>query len=362
MGRDHATAPAGARRAVEYSTAVRRWIATALVALAPGCGACGGHGASVDGPHPYVRCTAVDAPDPREGTAGSLAFAIDERTLTLTGRASELRIAAFRGPGRDDDAALAPALEGVGPESTDLVVVLGGLGATEGAVARVLESVAARGVAALVLPGGEDDARAVDDGFDAVDRGARDLLFDGRALRLVRFGTDELVLAPGAPEGRYARDSGACGISEDDLESLADDVGDPDDGVRRWLVSWAAPTGGGPASASLGFGGVEAGDPRIAELAEAVKAAGGLFAFPETRALLPSPADGSRVLAPGEASPTTRLVLPIGAGLPVEREDGTLVRAGVTRLTLGPGGLALSAAPAAHAAFVQGEGGSGGAP
>ncbi len=317
---------------------MRRWLFTALVLGASGCGACSDYGATAGGPHPYVRCTAVDAPDEREGRLGSVRFRVEDRALTLEGLGPTLRIAALRGPGRVG-APLAPALEELRRESTDLVLVLGGLGATEETVAGVLRAVAGTGIPAIVLPGGEDDAEAVEDGFDAVED--EESLFDGRRLRTVKVGRDELVLVPGAPEGRYAADQGACGIAADDLEEIADDLGEPDEGVRRWLVSWAAPAGRGPAAVGRGFGGVDAGDRRIAELAKAVGASGGVFAFPETRALLPALADGSRVLAVGEASPTTRIVLPTAAGAPVEREDGSLVRPAPVLLSLGAEGLAV---------------------
>jgi hypothetical protein len=323
---------------------VRYLFFTALVLNATGCGACSDHGAVVDGPHPYVRCIAVDPPEPREGQLGATRFAVEGRELTIDTTGPALRIAAFRGPGRVA-APLAPALSGLGPDVIDLVLVLGGLGATEEAVTGVLTAVASLGVPAVVLPGGEDDAVAVEDGFDALDDELAGSLFDGRRLRSVKSGQNELVLVPGAPEGRYAADRRSCGISADDLEEIADDVSTPDEGVHRYLVSWAAPAGAGPASVSLGFGGVEAGDVRIAELADAIGAVGGLFAFPETRALVPALADGSRALAVGEASVMARLVLLPAAGVPVERDDGSLVRPAPAMLALGPDGLALHSGP-----------------
>lgn len=336
---------------------MRRWLLTALLLGTSGCGACSEHGHTVSGPHPYVRCAAVDAPEPREGRIGSLRFAVEDRTLTLEGVGPTLRIAAFRGPGRVG-APLAPALGGLSRETTDLVLVLGGLGADERAVTGALNALAALGVPAVVVPGGDDDAEAVAEAFEAVDEA--ELLFDGRRLRTVKVGDDELVLVPGALEGRYAAGRGACGVAEDDLEEIADDLDEPDDGVRRWLVSWAAPSGGGPASVARGFGGVDAGDPRVADLAKTIGATGGLFAFPETRALQPALADGSRALGAGEPSPTTRLVLPNAAGAPIERADGSLIRPAVALLSLGSEGLAFEGAREASDATVPAPGSAGG--
>jgi hypothetical protein len=228
-----------------------------------------------------------------------------------------------------------------------LAFVLGGLGRTSEAVTALLEALAALRVPVVVLPGGDDDAEAVDDGWDALSDEARASLFDGRRLRVVRIRAkgaaapaDELVLVPGAPGGRYAVDDGSCGVGAEDLTSLSDALGAPDEGLRRWLVSWAAPSGGGAASVSRGFGDAEAGDARVAALARAIHAPGGLFAFPETHALEPATANGRLRLEAGQGRPDARVVVAPLAGPPVERADGSLVPSAAAVFELGREGLA----------------------
>jgi hypothetical protein len=317
-----------------------------LLLVVPGCDSCGDRGADVGGPHPYVRCSVVDEPEAREGAIGgsdpasaALRYRVEGRTLELEMPDEPLSLAAFRGPGAAS-AHTAPALLGLEEQGARLVLVLGGLGRTPEDVAALLRALGTLRAAVVVLPGGDDDAEAVEEGWEALSAEERAPLFDGRRLRSVRVGHQELVLVPGAPGGRYAADDGACGISAEDLESLADDLDEPAEGIRRWLVSWAAPSGGGAASVSRGFGGADAGDPRIATLAAAVRALGGLFAFPETHALEPATADGSRRLGPGELAADARVVVAPLAGPPVERADGSLVPPGAAIFTLGSGGLA----------------------
>ncbi|MCZ7679512.1 MAG: hypothetical protein M5U28_12405 [Sandaracinaceae bacterium] len=70
----------------------------------------------------------------------------------------------------------------------------------------------------------------------------------------------------GAPEGRYALDGEACGLSSDDAAAIAEAVGPPGSGVRRYLLSFAAPrTAGSPSS---GIASVEAGSPLVSQLLE----------------------------------------------------------------------------------------------
>jgi hypothetical protein len=310
-----------------------------MLVLGQGCDSCGDRGAEVSGPHPYVRCAAVDEPEALEGKVGEHSYRVEGRMLTLEAQGDALRIAALRGPGASSVPA-GPALLGLEEQSVDLVLVLGGLGQKPEAVSELLRALGTLHVPVVALPGGDDDAEAVEEGWEALSAEERAPLFDGRRLRGVRIGRDELVLVPGAPEGRYAVDEGSCGVGPEDLSALADAFDEPDEGVRRWLVSWAAPSGGGPASISRGFGGAEAGDARIADLARSVHAPGGLFAFPETHALEPATADGRRRLTPGEPAPDARMTVVPLAGSPVERADGSLVPSAAAILTLGEAGLA----------------------
>jgi hypothetical protein len=341
---------------------VRSWLIIGVLFAAQGCDSCADRGAEVGGAHPYVRCAAIDEPEAREGTVGSsgagagdsLRYRVEGRMLHLDRHEADadepLVIAAFRGPG-GPDAATRGALLGLEEQSVDLVFVLGGLGRTPEAVTELLRALTIVRVPVVVLPGGDDDARAVAAGWEALSSDERAPLFDGRRLRGVRVGADEIALASGAPDGRYAADDGACGLAADDVEALVDVFDEPDEGVRRWLVSWAAPRG---SAISRGFGGAEAGDARIAELARALHAGGGLFAFPETHALEPMAA--GRPLEPGAPSLEARVVVAPLAGPPVERADGSLVPSAAAVFTLGPRGLAYRGTAVSGATVAGAEG------
>jgi hypothetical protein len=137
---------------------------------------------------------------------------------------------------------------------------------------------------------------------------------------------------PGAPDGRYARADGACGIGEDDLDALADALGAATDDERRLLLSWAAPAG---TDAALGMEGGDAGSAEISAFADAIGAEGGLFAWPESQA--------GRVAGEGAGRAA---VAPAIAGPAVVRADGSPAPSGLLFVRLGPEGVqALSDAP-----------------
>lgn len=295
---------------------------------------CKDHGRKASGPHDYVRCMAVDADDEASGTVGRARFTLEDRTLRLEGLPTPLRIAAFRGAGGADPA-LAPAIAGVTEQQPGLVFVLGGLGPDAASARAHLDALGALGLPVVVLPGGDDAAEVFGDAMDAARERHRSL-FDGRRLRSVVVGEERFVLLSGAPEGRYAASEAHCGNDEDDRDEIAEL-----DGGRRWLVSWAAPGGGGREAVGRGFDGVDAGDPRVAALAHALGDAGGIFAFPATRALVPSPADGTRRLEPMQADAHLRLVVPRIAGPVDERDDLSLAPLGAAVMELGGGGLSL---------------------
>lgn len=263
----------------------------------------------------------VDEPDEAEGRAGRASYRVEERTLTITGISGPVRIAAFRGAGTATSA-LGPALAGVKEHDPDLVFVLGALGPDLASVRAHLTALGTLGRVVVVLPGGDDVGAAVRDAF-AADHPAT--VVDGSGLRAVAVGEARFVLLAGAPDGRYAATDAHCGNTAGDREDLVA-------GAATYLVSWAAPAGGSRTAVGRGFGGIEAGDPRIAALADrlAEGGAGGLFAFPGTRPLAPATPAGEPV-EPGTAHARLRVVVPRVAGETDERDD----------LSLAPTGAAL---------------------
>lgn len=313
-----------------HDRVVRVAFLSALCLLAS-CGACEKGGSSADdGAHAYVRCMDVPAPEARQGSVGRVRFAVEDRLLTLTAP-TPLRLVAFRGAGASTSG-LADALLGVREHSPDLVLVLGELGETDAHVRAHLEALDRLGVLVVVLTSGADVAEAVHDAWD--DAEPRNVV-DGRGLRGIVAGREVLALVSGAPQGRYATDESRCGVSADDFEGVEDALPEG----RRWLVSWAAPTGQGPASVSRGFGDVEAGSAPMAQLARALDAKGGIFGFPTTRALSPATSTGEP-LAPGQAHAGTRVVVARIAGESDSLHDGARLLPRAALLELSPAGLA----------------------
>jgi hypothetical protein len=317
-----------------YRTGLVRSVFAILVCSLAACGACEKGGAAVSGSHPYVRCMAVDAPEPREGTAGRMRFGIDERVLTLTPvrPSATARIFAFRGAGADI-ANLDRALVGVKEQTPDLVLVLGELGDTDEHVLAHLSAFERIGAPVVVLASGADVAEALHDAWDDAEVTR---VFDGRALRAVVIGEEVFVLVSGAPNGRYAATDAHCGFDEDDVEAIEGDVPDG----RRWLVSWAAPSGGGEHAVGRGFGGRDAGSTEVAAIARSLGAKGGVFGFPTTRGLMPSNAEGNAPIAPNEASDGLRITVARVAGASDTLFDGARLVPASALLELGDRGLA----------------------
>lgn len=296
------------------------------------CSACSSHGSRGGGSHEYVRCMAVDEPDAREGRVGSVRFVSDERALRFSGLPDPLRVAAFRGAGTAAPG-LAEAVLGVAEQRASLVFVLGGLGDDEATVRAHLTALGALRVPTIVIPGGDDVAEAFGEAFDD-DVPAN--VFDGRRYRRVEAGRSDFLLLAGAPEGRYAASTEHCGNDDDDRDEL-----EARDGVRTILVSWAAPSGGGRFAVGRGFDGVDSGDRAVADLLGELGQAGGLFAYPATRASLPTVADGQRALGAGEADRTLRLVVPRIAGPTDEHDDFGLVTNGAAVIELTASGTSF---------------------
>ncbi|MFW6087924.1 MAG: hypothetical protein ACODAG_12010 [Myxococcota bacterium] len=301
------------------------WVAALASIAVAGCDGCRSVPASLqaEGPTPYARCLAADPPAPFEREVGRLGLTLEGGVLRVKPPSGPVRLAAVTGPA-PSRAPIDDAVERLAAGRPDLMLALGNLGDSDEVLARNLRSLARAGAPVLVLAGGRDDAAAVDDAFDDLEGDAAARVIDARALSAVRLGPDELVLVSGAPNGRYARTDTACGYGEPDLETLAEEIGDPGAGVeRRWLVSWASPAGWGPS----GLARVDGGDPALAQLAEGVGAGRGIFAWPPSPGLGPSEAGSDRL----------RRAPSIGRVPFAEGEAGP-ARAGAVWLILGPEG------------------------
>ncbi|HEY8429934.1 MAG TPA: hypothetical protein VIL20_16240 [Sandaracinaceae bacterium] len=283
-----------------------------VLALGAALAACDGDGElRVTGETGYVRCLAADPPEARSWRVGALRLAIEDRTLRIDGAPAEWRLAAFTGP---VDAGAVAALRERRPH---LAVLVGGAGGTEAEVSRTLSSLAALGAPVLVVAGGDDRRDLLARAFAGLEGEAKDRVTHASALRSIRVGPIELVPLAGAPEGRYALTNDACGFARADVEALIEAAGAPNEGVRRYLLSWAAPRGAG--AASLGVASVEAGSPLVAEAQEGARADGAIFAWPAEAA--------GRL----QRSPLRVALRPL-TGRWISRPDGTRARPGATLL------------------------------
>lgn len=237
-----------------------------IVLLTSGCSCDEDADIRADG---FVRCHLVEAPEAREWTYRDLRLRIEGRALSIEGLPETYRIAAAAGPASAD-----------APEAQILVLVGDAdptLPDTEGLT--------------LLLAGGADDWAEWRQRFAGIEGDTRLGIIDVTALRTIRAGPVELVFVPGAPNGRYARTDGCCGV--DDAEPW--ELGAAEPGVHRVLVSWAAPE-------AAGLLGLPAGSEVISEVRDQVGAESVIFAWPrlDPRALRPargawvSRSDGSR--------------------------------------------------------------------
>lgn len=285
--------------------------AAALIAIAlAGCGSCQKGPPSelrVEGDHPFVRCLGGDPPEDRSSRVGDGRLVVEDGVLTIDGLRSN-EIVAFAGPG-PSDALLDDALSEVRAESPALVLVLGSIGDELPIASRTLATLATLDVPVLVLAGGRDDASVWKDAFEALGGEARDRVIDVTVLRKIVVGDRELIPVGGAPLGRYARTETACGFTEEDLAEVVERAGQASEGRRRFLLSWAAPSGAG----LEGIAGADPGEPRLAAAAEEMGAVAGAHAWPAAasteRATMVRPLVGPAVelgdgalLLPGHAS------------------------------------------------------------
>ena len=240
-------------------------------------------------------------------TVGTLHLHTSERTLTIDGAPSPLRIAAFRG-GALADEPIEPALDAIEAGAPALQIVIGSLGDDETHAHALLAALAGLASPTLVLLGGRDHPA------DLASGDAHPNVIDATGIRAIVIGDVELVAVSGAPEGRYARDDDSCGLGTSEVDAIARDVGQA--GPRaRFLVSYAAP------SPIVGLEGAEGGSALIADLAARIGARPGLFAWPDV--------------------PSTMLVPPI-VGAPALLSDGSRIGPGVLLVDVAPSGITLA--------------------
>ena len=195
----------------------------------------------------------------QSGSSGSVSFNLQKRTLALKPGAADVRIAVLSGSELQPPAP--DMLAYLRQTQVDVFIVLGGFGRTNVQAQETARALATLQRLVLLVRGGAD-------GF-----GSRFSLpaniVDASALRSVRLGQDNLLLWPGAEQGRYSISPGACGFGEPELAAVSDELGAPAAGERRWLLTWQAPESGSP----------------LAAFAQRVGAAGVLYAWPSSDAL-----------------------------------------------------------------------------
>jgi Icc-related predicted phosphoesterase len=155
-------------------------------------------------------------------------------------------------------------------EHVDAVAALGDLGGTEDEIARVLTALGAAGAPVLALAGERESesafhaavGRARAAGVDVVD------LVD---KRIVDTGEMDIVSAPGYP---FSKDG--CRYRPSDLQELARALGAPMRPVV--LLAHTPPKGDGAAAIDRAVGDVNAGDPAMLDLVNAIYPNAALFA------------------------------------------------------------------------------------
>lgn len=315
------------------------WAALLGASAGYGCTCLGGGSLSVGGATPYLRCIAAD-PAPPDGLApGALAARAQDRRLVVEGLARPVRIAVFSGPALGP----APSAEQIGAiaaAKAQLALLLGGVGDDPSTVAATLHALGGLPFPTLVVAGGRDDPARIAHALGALPSERRRVL-DVSAYQAVQIGQDVLIPVAGSFDGRYASGPSACGHGLADLKQLASSLGKPEPGARRWLAAWEAPGRGGPLAVARTETGIDTGSADLAELAERVGAAGGLFAWPAVQALRPRADGGTRSVPLGVAGEDLQLVVPRLAGPALERSDGSLAPTGFALVRFDSDGLAV---------------------
>lgn len=221
----------------------------------------------------------------QSGSSGSTAFNLQKRTLTLKPGAADVRVAIFSGSELQSPAP--DMLTYLRQTQADVFIVLGGLGRSSAQALETARSLATLQRLVLIVRGGAD-------GFDASFAASPNVL-DASAVRSVRIGQDNLLLWPGAEQGRYASAASHCGFGEPELQVALAELGPPEPGERRWLLTWQAPEPGS----------------QLAVFAVRAGAAGVLYAWP------PSGARASETWDPAQPQ-----LVPRAWGPRMEASDG----------------------------------------
>lgn len=175
----------------------------------------------------------------QSGSSGGAAFNLQKRTLTLKPGAADVRVAIFSGSELQSPSP--DMLAYLRQTQADVFIVLGGLGRSNAQALETARSLATLQRLVVLLRGGAD-------GFDSSLVAPANVL-DASGVRSVRIGQDNLLLWPGAEQGRYAVARSHCGFGEPELEVARDELAPPEPGERRWLVTWQAPEPGSPLAA-----------------------------------------------------------------------------------------------------------------
>jgi hypothetical protein len=256
-----------------------------------------------------------------------------KRTLEITGLRRPAVLAAFTGPG-PGPAPGPTAFSALASERPDLLIALGDVGDSDSVARDTVRGLAAAGLPTLIVAGARDTPERLAASLPAT----ASSVIEVSGLDAIRIDADTFVPLAGAHLGHYALAPTSCGYGVEDLEALAAALGPRKTG-RRWLLSWAAPTGGPAAAAAT-----DAGDADLQRFAEKIGAAGGLFAWPSTQAGRAFAAERRRSIPIGAPSgPDLQLVVPRLTAPAIERADGSRLLPGYAVLRLDGAGLQLVA-------------------
>ena len=155
-------------------------------------------------------------------------------------------------------------------EHVDAVAALGDLGGTEDEIARVLTALGAAGAPVLALAGERESPAAFAAAVGRARAAGADIV-DLVDKRIVDTGEMDIVSAPGYP---FSKDG--CRYTTGDLQALVRAVGTPMRPVV--LLAHTPPKGDGPAAIDRAVGDVNAGDPAMLDLVNALYPNAALFA------------------------------------------------------------------------------------
>jgi hypothetical protein len=250
------------------------------------------------------------------------------RQLQIDGLPREAVVAAFAGPAFYDPPGPA-ALAALRAAKPDMLLLLGDIGDEPLAARETLAALASLPMPMLILAGGRDTQQGMAEAIESLGP-ASGPVFDITAVTIVRVGDAILIPVAGALDGHYARSSASCGYGRQDLRPRQSALSGARARGRVWLVGWEAPeTWGEGAEPSLGQSTGHGDEPAV-ELARAVGASGGVFAWPPAQPGAGQTPDGA-----------LQIRVPRLTGAPAELADGARVGPGFALLGLSGSGLHL---------------------